>query len=500
MLRLCYCTWAHGHMGTWAHGHKQMNYEVVIGLEVHVHLNTKTKAFCGCATEFGKDANSQVCPVCLGFPGSLPVLNKTAMEHALKVALAFNCRIEEYTKFDRKNYFYPDLPKNYQISQYDLPLSRDGFLDIGSDGKNKRIRIRRVHLEEDAGKLVHKEGVSLVDFNRAGIPLLEIVSEPDIASAQEAYDYLVILKSVIGYLGVSDCDMEKGSLRCDANISLRAKGADKLGTKAELKNMNSFKAVKAALEFEIERQTELLEDGKPVIQETRLWDEKNLETIPMRSKEEAQDYRYFPEPDLPPFVITKDKIEAIKSSIPELPKEKAARFIRDYGLNEYDAGILVFSKADADYAEECMRLYPDKNKKYPVNWLIGPLLAEANMRNSGLAQLGVRAAELVELIQFVAREEISNLSAKAVLTEMINTGDKAADIIRNRNLIQISDFASLEKFAEEVIKDNPKSVGDYQQGKGNAIMFLVGQVMKKSAGKANPKAIQEILRKKLENN
>jgi len=474
-----------------------MEYESVIGLEVHVHLETKTKAFCGCATEFGKEANTQTCPVCLGLPGALPVLNKTAFEYALKVALALNCRIQEYTKFDRKNYFYPDLPKNYQISQYDFPLSKDGFLDIEANELTRRIAIRRVHLEEDAGKLIHKEDTSLVDFNRAGMPLLEIVSEPDINSPQEAYEYLTLLKSVIEYLGVSDCDMEKGSLRCDANISLRKKGSDKLGTKTELKNMNSFKAVKEALEFEIVRQAALLEGGEGIIQETRLWDEKNSQTLPMRSKEEAQDYRYFPEPDLPPFVVTRDTVEEIRKSIPELPQEKTARFIKDYGLTAYDAGILVFSKNDADYAEACLRAYPDKDKKPIVNWLIGPLLSEANMRNCGLAKLGVAAGELTELVGFVGRGEISSLSAKAALTEMINTGHKATEVIKAKNLMQISDTGSLEKIVEEVIRENPNSAGDYRQGKSIAIMFLVGQAMKKSAGKANPKVIQEILKRRL---
>ncbi len=474
-----------------------MNYEAVIGLEVHIHLKTKTKAFCGCSTEFGHEPNSQVCPVCLGFPGSLPVLNKTALEYAIKVGLALSCQVQEYTKFDRKNYFYPDLPKNYQISQYDLPISKDGFLDIDLEGKTKRIKIRRVHLEEDAGKLIHKDEVSLVDFNRTGIPLLEIVSEPDINSPQEAYEYLTFLKSIIEYLGVSDCDMEKGSLRCDANISLKKKGARKLGTKTELKNMNSFKAVREALAFEIERQTELLSQAKAITQETLLWDEKNSQTLSMRSKEEAQDYRYFPEPDLPPFIITQDKIEGIKRTIPELPKEKMLRFIKDYGLSEYDAKILVFSKKDADYAQNCLEVFPDKNKKPMVNWLIGPLLSEANLRNCNISDLKVSAQELAGLVNLVQRNEISNLNAKVVLTEMINIGKSAVAIVKEKDLIQISDSKELEKIVEQVLKDNPKSVDDYKQGNANALMFLVGQTMKKSEGKANPKVIQDILRRRL---
>lgn len=472
-------------------------YETVIGLEVHLHLKTKTKAFCGCSTEFGQEPNSQVCPVCLGFPGSLPVLNKVALDYAIKVALSLNCQVQEYTKFDRKNYFYPDLPKNYQISQYDLPISRDGFLNIDLEDKTKRIGIRRVHLEEDAGKLIHQQDSSLVDFNRSGIPLLEIVSEPDINSVQEAYEYLTRLKSIIKYLDVSDCDMEKGSLRCDANISIREEGARELGVKTELKNMNSFKAVKDALSFEIERQTELLNKGNTIIQETRLWDAKELNTVSMRTKEEAQDYRYFPEPDLPPFIINQAKIEELRKTIPELPQDKMERFIRDYGLSKYDAKILVFSKQDADYAEDCLQAYPNKDKKSMVNWLIGPLLSEANARNCDLAGLGISAKGLVELVNFVENQQISSLSAKSVLTEMIDAKKPATAIIQEKNLIQISDADSLDKIAQEVIKENPQSANDYKSGKINALMFLVGQVMRKSNGRANPKIVQEILKRRL---
>ena len=474
-------------------------YEAVIGLEVHLHLKTQTKAFCGCSTEFGNEPNSQACPVCLGLPGSLPVLNKTALDYAIKVALALNCQVQEYTKFDRKNYFYPDLPKNYQISQYDLPLSRDGFVNIVLENKVKRIGIRRVHLEEDAGKLIHRQDTSLVDFNRTGIPLLEIVSEPQINSPLEAHEYLTTLKSIIEYLEVSDCDMEKGSLRCDANVSVRKKGAKELGTKAELKNMNSFKAVKDALSFEIERQIDLLKQGEPVIQETRLWDIKGLQTIPMRTKEEAQDYRYFPEPDLPPFLISQEKVDEIKSSIPELPRQKLLRLQKNYELTEYEAKILVASKKDAAYAEECLQIYPGTNKKPIVNFLIGALLSEANARDVGLSDLKVAAKALKELVEFVEKDQISNLTAKSVLSEMIKTNLSAAQIIKNKNLIQISDSAALEQVVEEIIKENSKSVNDYQAGKNNALMFLVGRVMKRSQGKANPKVVQEILKRRLDN-
>lgn len=476
-----------------------MEYEVVIGLEVHLHLNTKTKTFCGCSTEFGKEPNTQVCPVCLGFPGSLPVFNKAALDYAIKVALALSCKVQEYTKFDRKNYFYPDLPKNYQISQYDLPLSRGGFLDINLDGKNKRIGITRVHMEEDAGKLMHRDDISLVDFNRAGIPLVEIVSDPHLNSPQEAYEYLSTLKSTIQYLDVSDCDMEKGSLRCDANISLRKAGEKELGTKTELKNMNSFKAVKDALSFEIKRQEGLLGQAKIIAQETRLWDPVSQETAPMRLKEGVQDYRYFPEPDLPPFIISKEKIEEIRKSIPELPKQKLLRFIKDFRLSDYDAKILVVSKKVAKFSEECMKEYLGADKKMIVNWLIGPVSSEANARGCAIADLKITVKDLIELVGFIEREEISNLSAKAVLTEMIDSGKPAGKIVKENNLIQISDAKALNVIIEGVIKENEKSVNDFKSGKEAALMFLVGQAMKKSAGKANPKAVKEMIKGRLAN-
>ncbi|OQB09030.1 MAG: Aspartyl/glutamyl-tRNA(Asn/Gln) amidotransferase subunit B [Candidatus Omnitrophica bacterium ADurb.Bin205] len=472
-------------------------YEAVIGLEVHLHLSTKTKAFCGCSTEFGKEANSQTCPVCLGLPGSLPVFNGTALDYAIKVALALNCKVQEYTKFDRKNYFYPDLPKGYQISQYDLPLSLDGFLNIETEGSLKRIGITRVHMEEDAGKLVHENDGSLVDFNRAGVPLLEIVSQPDINSPEEAYQYLSTLKSIIEYLDVSDCDMEKGSLRCDANISLRPLGESKLGVKTELKNMNSFKGVKDALSYEIKRQAQLLESGEILTQETRLWDAKELKTISMRTKEGAKDYRYFPEPDLPPFIITDAKIEEIRKSIPELPHEKASRFVESYGLLEYDAKILVASKKDALFAEECFNAYPGKDKKLIVNWFIGPLMAEANNRNLSISGLNISSAYLIELLGFLSRNEISNLTAKSVLSDMIDTAEAPGKIIKSKNLVQISDGQALKEIMEEVIGENQKSVTDYKSGKENALMFLVGQLMRKSQGKANPKIARELLKERL---
>ncbi|HTY45653.1 MAG TPA: Asp-tRNA(Asn)/Glu-tRNA(Gln) amidotransferase subunit GatB [Patescibacteria group bacterium] len=474
-----------------------MAYETVIGLEVHVHLKTKTKAFCGCSTEFGNPPNTQVCPVCLGFPGSLPVLNTAALDHAIKVGIALNCTVQEYTKFDRKHYYYPDLPKNYQISQYDLPVSKDGFLDVGT----RRIRIKRAHLEEDAGKLMHASQISLVDFNRSGVPLLEIVSEPDIRSPQEAYEYLAALKSILEYLEVSDCDMEKGSLRCDANVSIRPQGSRELGTKTELKNMNSFKAVKDALAFEITRQTELVEQGGQVVQDTRLWDPRESKTVSMRTKEEAKDYRYFPEPDLPPFIISKEKVEAVCKTISELPKEKLQRFVREYGLLESDARILVANKKDADYAEGLMRAWPDKNKKPVVNWLIGPLAAAASDHNTSISGLNIPGgnSELIKLVAFVEEGKVSNLTAKEVFSDSLASGTPASGIIQQKNLFQVSDTGTLDTYVQEAIRDNAPSVLAYRSGKANALMFLVGQVMKKTGGKANPKVVQEILKRRLDN-
>jgi aspartyl-tRNA(Asn)/glutamyl-tRNA(Gln) amidotransferase subunit B len=474
-----------------------MKYQTVIGLEVHLQLNTRTKAFCGCSTDFGNPPNSNVCPVCLGFPGSLPVYNRQALNFAIKLALAFNCQIQEHTKFDRKNYFYPDLPKNYQISQFDLPLSRHGYLDILVDEKPKRIGITRVHLEEDAGKLIHEETVSLIDFNRTGIPLLEIVSEPDLNSPQEAFDYLTALKNIIGYLDVSDCDMEKGSLRCDANISLRPQGSLELGVKTELKNMNSFKGVKDALTYEVERQTKLLESGGKMDQETRLWDEQNGVTAPMRTKEGSKDYRYFPDPDLTVFIIEKSLVEEVKAGLPELPQEKMRRFMQAYGLTEYDAKILVNTKKNAEFAESCIRQFSGKDKKEMANWLIGPLTAEANARKCSLAELPLKIEELIDLIGFVQGQDISHLSGKTVLTQILDTGKSAQELIKEGNLQQISSASALDQVIDAVIKENEKSVNDFRSGKANALMFLVGQVMKKSSGKANPKVVQELIKGRL---
>jgi len=472
-------------------------YETVIGLEVHLQLATETKAFCGCSTKFGQRPNSQTCPVCLGFPGSLPVLNEKAFFYAVKVALGLSCSIQNLIKFDRKNYYYPDLPKNFQISQYDMPLSYNGFVDIYSGAARKKIRIKRVHLEEDAGKLVHpaKASYSLVDFNRSGIPLLEIVTEPDISSPQEAYDYLTSLKAILEYLKVSDCDMEKGSLRCDANISLKKKEDKNLGVKVEIKNMNSFRWVREGLQYEVARQTAALESKEKIFQETRLWNAEKLMTISMRSKEEAQDYRYFSEPDLVPFTVDKKIIEKIRRSLPELPQARAKRFVESCGMTEYDARVLTSDSSIADYFEECISLYT--NKKALANWIIGDIMAAMNLKNATILELGVAPAALVELLKMVDSEVINGKIAKDVLLEMIGSGKMPQDIVESKGLSQISDKGSLEKAIKDVLLKNEKSVSDYKGGKKAALTFLVGQVMRQTQGKANPALVNEILKEHL---
>jgi len=475
-----------------------IKYETVIGLEVHLQLETETKAFCGCSTEFGKPPNSHTCPVCLGFPGSLPVLNEKAFLYSIKVALALNCKIQDLIKFDRKNYYYPDLPKNFQISQFDMPLSYDGFVDVLSgDGTSKRVQIKRVHLEEDAGKLIHpaKSSNSLVDFNRAGMPLLEIVTDPCINSPQEAYDYLTALKSILQYLRVSDCDMEKGSLRCDANVSIRKAGEKELGVKVEVKNMNSFRWVREALAFEVDRQIKQAEAKERIIQETRLWDAQKLVTISMRSKEEAHDYRYFPEPDLVPFIMDKKIIEDMRKALPELPEARAGRFVKEYGLSEYDARVLTGQIDLADYFEECARIYA--NRKTLTNWINGDMTAQMNARNVDILGLGIKPKDLAQLLMMIDGQSISGKIAKDVLVEMIETKKGAGEIVSSKGLSQISDKDKIEQAVKDILAANEKSVNDYKSGKKTAITFLVGQVMKQTRGKANPAMVNDMLKKYL---
>ena len=472
-------------------------FETVIGLEVHLQLNTKTKIFCGCENKFGELPNTLTCPVCLGLPGTLPVLNKKALDHAIRVALALNCRVNPYIKFDRKNYYYPDLPKGYQISQYDLPIAEHGSIEILTSEQKKKIGIKRAHLEEDAGKLVHEGNCSLVDYNRTGTPLIEIVTDPDLRSSQEAYDYLTTLKLLLQYLDVSDCDMEKGSLRCDANISIRAKDETKLGTKAELKNMNSFRAVKIALEYEEDRQRKMLLAGEKIVQETRLWNDEKQMSFPMRSKEEAHDYRYFPEPDLVPFIVSETIINKIKEALPELPEEKLERFLKEYKISQYDAQILIQDRSLASFFEKCTDLSPDTKKI--CNWLIGPVMSELNTRKANIAEISLLPEELVNLITKVETGIISNLVAKDVLKWSLDSKKKIDVIIEERGLTQVSDDSTLEKVIEEILNENEKVVDQIKQGKESAMGFLVGQAMKKTQGKANPKKIGELIKRRFDN-
>lgn len=496
-----------------------MKYEPVIGLEVHVQLGTKSKIFCACAVEFGAEPNKNTCPVCLGWPGSLPVLNRKALEYGIKIGLALNCEINERLKFDRKNYFYPDLPKAYQISQFDQPVNGKGFIEVefkdakGQLQKNK-IGVTRAHLEEDAGKLLH-EGIkdgSLVDYNRAGTPLLEIVSEPDIRSSEEAYAYLTALKAIVQYLGVSDCDMEKGQLRCDANVSIRPVGQEKFGTKAEVKNLNSFRAVAKAIDYEIQRQAKILDEGGKVNQETRLWNDDKGTTSLMRSKEEAHDYRYFPEPDLVPFTISRETVEEYRKALPELPAQQAERFVNEFKLSPYDSIVLVQEKERAKFFESTtagtLKIFVVENIKVTdemkvkvsrsaSTWIQSELLALLNEKNIPIEQSPVNPDQLAGLIHLIENNTINGKIAKDVLPLMFETGKTADEIVKEKGLVQVTDTKVIEEAADKVIAANEKSVADFKAGKQAALGFLVGQLMKATQGKANPKLANEILVKKL---
>jgi len=474
-----------------------VEYETVIGMEVHVELLTDSKVFCGCSTKFGEEPNTQVCPVCMGMPGVLPVINRKAVEYVAKVGLALNCEIAQFSKLDRKNYFYPDLPKNYQISQYDLPLTSNGWIDVPVDGEIKRIRICRAHLEEDTGKNIHPEGASFsqVDLNRCGVPLLEIVSEPDIRSPQEAHDYLVTLKSILEYLDISDCNMEEGSLRAEANVSLRPPGAAEFGVKTEVKNVNSFKGVLRALEFEVERQRRTLESGGTVVQETRGWDDAKGVTVPMRTKEEAHDYRYFPEPDLVPVMVGREWVEEIRASLPELPLARCKRIAEQYGIPDYDAGVLTASRAMADYFEECAALSADA--KAVSNWLMGDMQYLLKENNAEIAECKIIPQALAEMLALIDDGTISGKIAKDVFAEMFQTGDPPAEIVKKKGLEQIADSDQLAAIVDKAIADSPKAVDEFKKGKERALGFIVGQVMKATRGKANPKMVNELLRERL---
>ena len=477
---------------------KLMPYEAIIGLEVHAQLLTKSKIFCNCSTKFGAQPNSHVCPVCMGMPGILPVLNKKVVEFALKMALATHCRINFYSVFARKNYFYPDLPKGYQISQYEHPLAEDGWVEIEVNGQKKQIGILRIHMEEDAGKLMHDphKPISYVDFNRTGVPLIEIVSKPDIRTPEEGVAYLKKLRSILRYLEICDGNMEEGSFRCDANISLRLVNAEKFGVRTELKNMNSFKHVQRALAYEIERQRSILEQGGSVVQETRLWDENRGITRSMRGKEEAHDYRYFPDPDLMPVIIDKKWIEEIEKTLPELPDVKKERFKQVYGLPEYDAEVLTSEKELAEYFERVVKWGSDA--KLASNWLMSEVLRKLNQQKQEITACPITPKDLAELLQLIQKGTISGKIAKVVFEEMYSSGKPASQIVREKGLVQITDQAVLEKIAQKIIESYPKEVEQYKAGKEKLLGFFVGQMMKQTKGKANPQLVNKIFKKLLQ--
>ncbi|MGE5396174.1 MAG: Asp-tRNA(Asn)/Glu-tRNA(Gln) amidotransferase subunit GatB [Chitinophagales bacterium] len=476
------------------------SFEAVIGLEVHSELKTNSKAFCGCSTAFGAEPNTQVCPICMGMPGVLPVLNSQMVEFALKAALALNCTVAEFCKFDRKNYYYPDLPKNFQTSQYDLPIALKGQLEIETEDGTKIIGITRIHMEEDAGKLVHQGTISttpysLVDYNRSGVPLIEIVSEPDMRTPQEARLYMEKLRAILLFLGVSDCKMQEGSLRCDANISIRPWGQKELGTKAEIKNLNSFRALERALEYEIDRQIEVIEDGGTIVQETRTWDETRQETQSMRSKEEAHDYRYFPEPDLVPLKIDQEWVNRIAGELPELPDAARQRLTQKYGLSPYDAAVLTMSKDTLDFFDQCMEQY--SNAKVISNWIMVEMARLLNQNNMEISQCNITPVKLTGMLKILDDGVISGKIAKTVFETMFTSGKDAETIVKEQGLVQISDESSIQAIVIEAVSNNPNVVEDYKNGKEKALGFLVGQVMKASKGKANPEVANRLLREEL---
>ncbi len=475
-----------------------MNYETVIGLEVHAELNTKTKIYCSCANEFGAEPNTKCCPICSGMPGVLPSLNEKVVESCVKAGLAMNCEITEYSKQDRKNYFYPDLPKAYQISQFDLPLCHDGYVDIYVNGETKRIGITRIHIEEDAGKLIHgldgKE--SFADYNRCGVPLIEIVTEPDFRSPEEAHVFLETLRNILLFIGVSDCKMQEGSLRCDVNVSVRPEGQKKLGTRSEMKNVGTFKGAVKAMEFERDRQIAILEQGGTIQQETRRWDDAKGESVLLRSKEDAHDYRYFPEPDIMPIHIQAETVEEIRKTIPELPNEKFKRYMDEYGLSEYDASLIAFHIYFAEFFEKCIQ--EGGNPKAISNWCLGDISKILKQKEQEADASPFAPKALVELTKLVEADKISNTSAKKVLDRMFETDKSPETLVEEMGLLQISDNSFLEGIVDEVMAENPDTPAQYKNGKTNVLGFLVGQVMKKSKGKANPQMVNPMIKERLE--
>lgn len=476
-----------------------MLLETVIGLEIHAELKTNTKIFCSCSTEFGAKPNENTCPICLGIPGTLPVLNEEVVNLAVKAGRAVNCEINNYNKMDRKNYFYPDLTKNYQTSQYDLPMCVNGKVTFNYEGKEVSVRINRIHIEEDAGKLVHLEDepVSLIDYNRAGVPLVEIVTEPDLRSPGEAAAFMRELKGILEYAEISDCRMEQGSIRCDANISIRPYGQEEYGTKVEIKNINSFREVQKALEKEEKRQKELYQFGEEykIKQETRRWDASKAKTLPMRSKEEAHDYRYFPEPDLTPIIIPQEKVDELEKSLPEMPIEKRARFVSEYGLSEKDASIIISSKTLAKFYEEVVGL--GGNPRTVSNYILGDLLRMLNANNMEPEDIKISPKNFVSLLKIIESGKISNTAGKEVFKEMFETDKDPEIIIEEKGLSQISCSDEIEKLVDKVLSDNPKSIEDFKAGKTQAVGYLMGQVMKASKGKANPPVAKQMIEEKL---
>ena len=474
-----------------------MQYEAVIGLEIHAQLLTDTKIFCGCSTRFGSDPNTQICPVCTGMPGVLPVMNRKAVEYVVRTGLALHCDISSYSRFARKNYFYPDLPKGYQISQFELPLCEHGFVDISADGSSKRVALTRIHLEEDAGKNIHEGGGndSSVDLNRAGVPLMEIVTEPEMRSAAEAAAFMKKLRAIVRYIGVCDGNMEQGSLRCDANVSIRPTGQEAYGVKTEIKNMNSFRYVEKALDHEIKRQIRAVQDGERIIQETRLWDSEKNVTESMRSKEEAHDYRYFPDPDLMPIEFEKSWIDRIKTELVELPDEKHKRFIDEHGISDEDAGLLVAERETAEWFEEALTAGGDP--KNLCNWIKGDFAKLLNDENKQINESLVTPQLLVDMLSLIENGTISGKIAKTVFEEMYKTGKNADVIVKEKGLVQISDESGIETIVDEILSNNADEVKRFREGGTKLMGFFVGQVMKATKGKANPKMVNELLRKKL---